>query len=434
MEEHEVDLRDYIRVLWRQKWVVIATFAAAVITALAISYAMPKQYQAETSLLISPPLAQDVGGQVTGTVYSPETYKRLALAGDLLQETLHHVYPDGQGPTVTALRQRMTLEVEQTTAKDFPGRFPLLLRLTIRGSNPDELPRLAEAWAAAFVRHNTELFLSRTAQSYEYVSRSLTEVERELLAREEERRIFQQENPEEVLSAEAQALRAQYEGAAAALATQERELAHGEARLVSLQKALADEPQHFTLERSLSNDALWNFLGTRPTPQQLAAAADVTLHEQVVNDAYVTLRREVATLQANVEALRAAVAYLRAEVANTRGAFEERQAHLIGVQTHNAQLDRAIAAVQAAYTSLAGKLQEARIARTETPNPIRVVEAPLRPTVPIGPNKSMNVAVAGVLGLFVGVLLAFLSHYLRADRTGLPKEEGSPLPHREQSK
>ena len=30
MEEYEVDLRDYLRVLWRRKWIVLATFLVAV--------------------------------------------------------------------------------------------------------------------------------------------------------------------------------------------------------------------------------------------------------------------------------------------------------------------------------------------------------------------------------------------------------------------
>ena len=61
--------------LWKQKWFVIVTFLVAVATALGISYSSPKTYQTETSLLILPPLATEVGGEVTGTVFSPETYK-----------------------------------------------------------------------------------------------------------------------------------------------------------------------------------------------------------------------------------------------------------------------------------------------------------------------------------------------------------------------
>lgn len=112
MEEYEVSLADYLTVLWKEKWVVIITFLVAVATALAVSYSLPKQYQVETALLILPPLAQDVGGQVTDTVYSPETYRRLALAGDLLQEVIQKVYPQGTSLTAAALRGSTKVEVE----------------------------------------------------------------------------------------------------------------------------------------------------------------------------------------------------------------------------------------------------------------------------------------------------------------------------------
>ena len=37
MDEQEVDLREYVRILWRQKWVVITTFVLAVGIATAVS-------------------------------------------------------------------------------------------------------------------------------------------------------------------------------------------------------------------------------------------------------------------------------------------------------------------------------------------------------------------------------------------------------------
>lgn len=95
MEEYEVNLGDYIRILWKEKWVVILTFLAAVGVALGISFATPRQYQVQTALLILPPLARDIGGGLTGTVLSPESYKGLALAGDLLEKAVRLAYPDG---------------------------------------------------------------------------------------------------------------------------------------------------------------------------------------------------------------------------------------------------------------------------------------------------------------------------------------------------
>ena len=48
---------------------------------------------------------------------------------------------------------------------------------------------------------------------------------------------------------------------------------------------------------------------------------------------------------------------------------------------------------------------------------LRVIRGPNGSGEPVGPNRGMNLAVAGVLGLFVGILLAFLWNYLREDGT-----------------
>ncbi|MFQ6090284.1 MAG: Wzz/FepE/Etk N-terminal domain-containing protein, partial [Candidatus Bipolaricaulia bacterium] len=47
MEEYEVDLRDYFRVMWRKKWIILGVFLAAVVVALLFSFRMPSRYEAE---------------------------------------------------------------------------------------------------------------------------------------------------------------------------------------------------------------------------------------------------------------------------------------------------------------------------------------------------------------------------------------------------
>lgn len=56
---------------------------------------------------------------------------------------------------------------------------------------------------------------------------------------------------------------------------------------------------------------------------------------------------------------------------------------------------------------------------------IRVVCAPEGSGEPVWPDRPMNLAVAGVLGLFVGILLAFLWHWLREPAAG---EDGKTDP------
>jgi uncharacterized protein involved in exopolysaccharide biosynthesis len=67
--------------------------------------------------------------------------------------------------------------------------------------------------------------------------------------------------------------------------------------------------------------------------------------------------------------------------------------------------------LKSTYDFLSGKLQEARIAKEEQLQSIRVVESPVVPQVPSEPSKISNIAIAGIPGLVVGVFAAF-KHYM----------------------
>ena len=415
-DEYEVDLRDYLHVLWEGKWIIIFTFLVAVATALAVSYSAPKQYQTRTSLLLLPPLSTEVGGEVTGTVFSPETYKRLALTGDLLQDVVTQVYPKGGGTTVDSLRSHIKIDVEQTAAKDFPGRFPLYLTMTVSGTDPEKLPLLAQAWAQKFTERNSQLFLSRTAQSYDYIKQSFDEVERSLLAKENDLTLYQQKNPEPVMQATVAALQDEYTSYLQQLPDKMLQLTNQQARLSALKEALSTQSEHFTVKRGLSSEALWNFLAAGVSAQKIDSLPSLSIQDQVLNDTYVSLQQAVSDAEATVKGLQASVEYLQSKAEQTRKAFEEKQGQLVAIQAQLDKMNRDIKVLDDTYTSLSNKLQQAKIAQVETPAPIRTVEAPLLPSHSIAPNKKMNVAVAGVLGLFLGVLLAFFAHYLQSGK------------------
>ncbi|HEU68563.1 MAG TPA: hypothetical protein ENN53_05040 [Candidatus Acetothermia bacterium] len=424
MDEHEVDLREYFLILWKEKWVVIVTFVAAVAAALIVVYRLPAQYQVETSLLILPPLAQDVAGTTVGTVYSPDTYRRLATAGDLLEAVSARAYPDGDGPSSSELRERMTVEVAQTAAGDFPGRFPLYVRAVFRGTSREGLVRLATAWAEAFVERNADLLLARTAQSYSYLSDTFSDVEDELRTLEDALRLQRQAHSEELLAVEIAELEQRYAAYMADLSSAWRDVELTRAELAAIQQALAREPERLVVQRGPSAEAVWQFLGTRPQARDVTAFSDLVVEEEVLNSVHMGLRDRLATGETELAKCREAVAYLETAVAETRAALETRRAELVAAQFERERLEREVSLLREMYARVGTKLQEARLARAEAAEPIRVVELPVLPTRPTGPNKQMNVAVAGVLGLFVGVLLAFVSNAVKSREEAPEVAEG----------
>jgi uncharacterized protein involved in exopolysaccharide biosynthesis len=70
--------------------------------------------------------------------------------------------------------------------------------------------------------------------------------------------------------------------------------------------------------------------------------------------------------------------------------------------------------LESTYDFLSEKLQEARIAKEEQLQSIRVVESLVVPQVPSEPSKMLNIAIAEILGLFVGVFAAFFKNYMKS--------------------
>ena len=430
-DEYEVDLRDYLRVLWEGKWIILITFLVAVGTALALSSTAPRRYQAETSLLILPPLSQEVGGTVGGTVFSPETYQRLACAGDLLQTVIAKVYPNGGGPSPAGLRSSMNVTIAQSTAQNFPGRFPLYMRVTFTGTDPQLLQKLAQVWAQTFTAKNTQLFLSRIAQSYDYIKQNFDDVAKALATKEQALAAYQQQNPLPVAQAEAASLQSVYKADLDAAPQIQQQLIQAEAQLSALQASLAQEPEFFTISRGLSNDALWAFLSASGlTDKKLAALPGLTIQDQVLNTTYVALHKEISDTKANIAVLQQRAAFLKTEVDRVRGQLATAEARITTIQMAIDQFNRGIKVLQATYDGLAAKLQDAKVARAETAEPIKIIEQPILPTQAISPNKKMNVAVAGVLGLFIGILLAFFAHFLQSGRENEKKQPPLQSPHR----
>ncbi len=517
MDEYEVNLADYLVVLWRQKWVIVVVFLVAVGAAFGLSLLQDDSYSVDTALLILPPLAADIADEVPGTVYSPETYTRFAMGRDLLQSVIERAELAEAELTPIRVERMMSVELDEAAAREFPGRFPLYMRASFSGEDREQLPVLAGAWAEAFIDKNAELFISRRAQSFEYISESFDEVERDLREKQEELRALRAEHQPHLLEAELSALEEVYAehvrdlsrsrrelaqanarlsllegfqedpvryalGSGALdraysshvdeLRGKERQLAQARVRLASLDEALAEEPEHYALTRGVSPEALWQFLGGgagQPDVEDLERFLELCVEEQVLNTAYIELRGVVATLRAECEELEQDIAYLegktqalwalldgagaggaspahtevlellrateyelRAEVAaaeaevaelssdaasleeqaeDTKERLEDMRTRLIAVETESDRLTQEIAVLERSYERMGDKLQDARLAQAETAEPIRVVEEALPETVrTISPARRMNVAVGGVLGLFVGVLVAFMVH------------------------
>ena len=374
-QEHEVELIDYLRVLWRQKWVIAVTFLVAVAAAYGASRAMSPTYQTKTSLLLLPPLSSELNAEPVGSRLAPEAYQELAVSTSLLQAVMDELALP-QEVSIEDLKKRFTVSVKRLSSEG-----ELLLTASIRGTNPERLPGIAAAWTESFTSIYGELFQDRTARSYSYISENYAATQEELQALTDERTAFLAENPVEILRAEALVLQDVLTSNSKTLLEARQELEAAEAYLAA---------------RGSGRTALPTYVLTSDLdPNTLAGALAFGLSAEAFR----------ALGEARIANLEQSTENIAAELAAKQQTIETAQASL-------SELDRRIRLLENAHASLAAKLQDAKIALAETPEPIRVIDEPLVPEHPIAPRKTTNIAIAGFLGLLVGTLLGFFVDYL----------------------
>ena len=87
--------------------------------------------------------------------------------------------------------------------------------------------------------------------------------------------------------------------------------------------------------------------------------------------------------------------------------YERRLEKLPEQELRLVRLERAVKVSENIYLLLLEKYQEARINEVMEFRDIRIIDKALVPDEPIKPRKMLNLAIGGVLGLMLGVMLAF---------------------------
>jgi len=321
MDEYEVDLRDYIRVLWWGKWIILGVVVVAVGLAAVVTVRSPDVYRAEVVLAVERPMG-------VPNAYTPPT---TGLLVERVQdrELLERAAAEGVVSASVVLGSGTGSEQDS------------FARITIQGS----LPPHDLAGAAGRV----------VAALQEEAAAGLAE---SIMLRLSE------------LQSEREALLLKVKGWETELA---RSRAWAEARRDQLRSRLAE-------------------LQGNPEVLGLSVGDGATIRGYLV-------QKELDLLYARLQAAEQAL-----DEMDRLGS-----AYVMGLQEQ--------VALQGQLTTLDQEEAALRDLLAMLPQPVVVVRGP---TVsgPFGTGLKMNVAVAGVLGLFVGVLLVFFVHWLRFEPQG----------------
>lgn len=126
------------------------------------------------------------------------------------------------------------------------------------------------------------------------------------------------------------------------------------------------------------------------------------------NPIYQNLLAQIVTLETNTISLDTKME----AISKTIKEYEKRLEKLPEKELQLARLERAVMVSENIYLTLLEKYQEARINEVMELGDISVIDEALIPEAPIKPNKKLNLAIGGILGLMLGVMLVFFMEYM----------------------
>lgn len=419
-----MNLRQFLVVLRLRWWIVLSVFALVLGATFAVSHELPKQYTAETSLLLdvrSDPLVATLMPTLAAPAFmatqaeimrservSDRVVKMLGLTDNPSAVTQWREATEGRIPIESyfgSILQRSLL-VE-------PGRASALMNVSFTGNDPKFAAAAANTFAKAFIDLSIELRVGPAREFASFFDERLKALRTDLDGAQAKLSAFQQRRgllvSSERIDQEFARLNALEAALASALAdsadTSSRQRNAGTETSVDVQQSAAVQALRAELARAETRlvEVSANFGGNHPVRIELETRiaelkSQITAEMRRVSGTTATVNRiasqRIGELRSMVEGQKRTVLSLRVQRDEAGGLVRE-------VET----AQRAFDAVALRRTQLANESQAEQAAA-------RVLSSATPPLMPSKPNIPKYLAVAAALGLMGGLAVAYLLEIL----------------------
>ncbi len=436
-QERQLELRDYLTVLRRRRWVVIEVFIAVLASVTIATYLQTPVYQATVALLVqseSPsysrysdmPLVSAALDNVQAR--SVQTHKRLIVSRPVIQATIEELK---LGITPATFLKALNVETSRDTD---------VIEVHLCNPDPQLAADIANCLADNYVLQNQSLNREAAHGASVYLEAQLEQVSAELTQAETDLATFKRLHGIADLDEETRAMIDLLGKLEAQLAVAQAEARGAKARAEATRDKLSEQQR--TVLASVT-EAPNPVVESLETDLVRAEAQRASLLEQ-----YAPTSQRVLAVDAQIEQLKVQLAdHLQTIVSATQEtinpvhevlveraanddadaiAAQKRQTALQkAVHSVSAQLDtipnrqkelagltRAATVSEIVYTQLLQKYHDVRVAESMRMSNARVVEPAEPPEIPVRPRKKLNIALAVVFGGLLGIMLAALVDYL----------------------
>jgi capsular exopolysaccharide synthesis family protein len=456
-EEKEINLRDYWKVINKRRWTIIAFFLIVVITTAVATFTMRPIYRATTSIQINKENPQIVDFKEIFAVnimdmdYYQTQYKILesrTLAGRVIQSLKLSEHPEFLPKPETPFQKwrsnilnpifglfssskeassssKNTSENEKETGlinsflsklKIEPIRNSRLVKIHFDSNYPELSTQVSNTLAATYIQQNLETRFNATQQAKEWLTGQLNDLKAKVEKADEALQAFGSKHGIISLEEKENIIMQRLTELNDTLAKAESDRMAKEALYKQVRDANADSFPTI-LENKLIMDLKQAYIQLEAQYMKLSGTFKPEYPEMV------RLKRQMDTIQKRLDSeanklitgIKNDYELVLRKESLIRQAFEQQKAKVREMQDNAIRyniLKREADTNKELYKGLLQRMKEAGVSAGITASNIQVVDRAELPRTPFKPNKRLNLLLAVVVGLFLGVGLAFFFEYL----------------------
>lgn len=433
MEETSIDLRDIWKTLKKRRRLIITIFLSAILFTGVVSLLIPPTYEAETNLRVKQPkglansLLADLPTGSGNTKQLMSTYAEILKSRTVVESVIEKTQQGKEKvPNYESMLKRITTQ---------PVKDTEILKVQVKAGSPEEAAEVANALVETFTDRLTELVRAEQSTVRKFIGERLKESKKELEQAENNLQKYKTQQQIVAPDEETKALVDRLANIDKLAAENKIALSTAQAKLSSAQSQLSKEKPGFVADSPLIQQhkgklaelevqlvsLTQNYSDKHPQVIAIRAAIEETRKKlnaeiaKVVNNEAASanpIHQGLLTSKLQAEAEIAAAMSQRQALAALSDEGSQELSQLPSKEQGLVRVMRDMTVAQEIYVMLAKRHEEARISEVMQPTDVQVIDVADVPEKPVSPKKTLNVIIAAVLGLFVGVGFAFALEYM----------------------
>lgn len=442
MEMEEMDLREYWDIIVKKKKLIATVFAVTVLAVAIYSFLATPIYEAFTTVMV-----REAGSGVEAILFdgiatmgknTAQNYIQIMKSRTILERVVDRVGREELTPRV--LEKAITIQ---------PIQGSDVLKISMQSPEPELAQAVVNSLADIFIDWNLDYRQNDRRAARVFIESQLETVERDLRLAEERLQNFKEEQGVLAPSQETAAMVSQLASLQASLTELTIAKQETQERMRQVRASLAEQDPTLISSTTIADNRL--------VTEYRSRLADLEIKLASAREKYTDRHPEILALQAEIEDVRRKLAEEVERVVGTEtmtlnaiyqelygklinleveaNALAAREVALLAVISEReqdlsrlpaqelelARLMREAKVLEELYVLLRTRREEARISEAMQTADVQVIDRAAVPTQPVKPRIKLNIAIGGVLGVFLGVGLAFLLEFM--DTTIKSKED-----------